>query len=197
MHQGRDGGDQAGLWCGPDVMQGIHPAGDQTDMRRAPLVWQGFPSREQGEGSRRKADEIMEKVQVIKEAFRRLVRTRDDQPRTIPQFAQLRMPERGEGEPGGGAVDTSDRGTARVAYQSRGDRSKPLGAEGVWIVSDTAYAVVERMRWIRDVVETPGTKGMVRTTPPCASTISRPTIRSTAQSPPLTRTSGCNAAIRL
>jgi hypothetical protein len=69
----------------------------------------------------------MEKVQVIKEAFRRLVRTRDDQPRTIPEFAQLRMPERGKGEPGGGTVDTGDRGTASLARQSRGDRSKPLG----------------------------------------------------------------------
>ena len=69
----------------------------------------------------------------------------------------------------------------------------------MWVVSDTAttYVVVERMRSISDVVETPGTKGMVRTTPPRASTISRPTMRSTAQSPPLTRTSGCKAAITL
>jgi hypothetical protein len=85
-------------------MQGIHPAGDQTDMGRAALVWQGFPSWEQGEGSRRKADEIMEKVQVIKEAFSRLVRPGDDQPRSISQFSQLRMQERGEGKPSGGAV---------------------------------------------------------------------------------------------
>ena len=112
LHQGRDGGDQAGLWCGSDVMQGIHPARDQTDMGRAALVWQGFPSREQGEGGRRKADEIMEKVQVIKEAFSRLVRPGNDQPRSIPQFAQLRMQERGKGKPGGGAVQAGDRRTA-------------------------------------------------------------------------------------
>ena len=93
------------------VMQGIHPAGDQTDMRRAALVRQGFPSREQGEGGRRKADEIMEKVQVIKEAFSRLVRPGHDQPRPISQFAQLGMQERGEGESGGGAVQAGDRRT--------------------------------------------------------------------------------------
>jgi hypothetical protein len=51
LHQGRDGGDQTGLWCGSDVMQGIHPTCDQTDMGRAAFVWQGFPSGKQGEGS--------------------------------------------------------------------------------------------------------------------------------------------------
>jgi hypothetical protein len=54
----------------------------------------------------------MEEVQVIEEAFRRLVRVRDDQPRSIAQFAQLRMQERGEGEPAGGAVQASNSGTA-------------------------------------------------------------------------------------
>jgi hypothetical protein len=72
-------------------MQGIHPARDQTDMGSATLVWQGFPSREQGEANRWKTDEIMEKVKVIIEALSRLVRPCDDQPRSIPQFAQLRM----------------------------------------------------------------------------------------------------------
>jgi len=93
-------------------MEGIHPTRDQTDMGRATLIWQGFPSREQGEGNRWKADEIMEEVQVIEEAFSRFVRAGDDQPRSIPQFARLRMQERGEGEPGGGAVQAGNSGTA-------------------------------------------------------------------------------------
>jgi hypothetical protein len=46
----------------------------------------------------------MEKKQVIKEAFSRLVRPGDDQPRSISQLAQLRMQKHGEGKPGGGAV---------------------------------------------------------------------------------------------
>src|SRR5262249_49576246 len=102
LYQGRDGGDQPGLWCGSDVMQGIHPTCDQTDMGRAALVWQGFPSGKQGERSRRKADETMEEVQIVKEAFSRLVRPGDDQPRSIPQCVCLSMEERGQGKPGGG-----------------------------------------------------------------------------------------------
>jgi hypothetical protein len=78
LHQGRDGGDEERLWSGSDVMQGIHPACDQTDVGRAAFVGEGFPSREEGEGRCRKADEVMEKVQVIEEAFRRLVRPRYD-----------------------------------------------------------------------------------------------------------------------
>ena len=85
-------------------MQGIHPARNQADMGGAAFVRQGFPSRKQGEGRRRKADEIVEKVQIIEEAFSRLIRPSDDQPRSIPQFAQLGMQECGEGKPGGGAV---------------------------------------------------------------------------------------------
>jgi hypothetical protein len=46
----------------------------------------------------------MEKMQVIKEAFSRLVGLGDDQPRTIPHGASLSMEECGEGKPGGGAV---------------------------------------------------------------------------------------------
>jgi hypothetical protein len=46
----------------------------------------------------------MEKVQVIKEAFSRLVRPGDDHPGSIPQFAPLRMKKRGEGKSGGGTV---------------------------------------------------------------------------------------------
>jgi hypothetical protein len=49
-------------------------------MRSAAFVWQGFPSWEQGEGRCRKADEIMEKMEVVKEALSRFVRPRDDQP---------------------------------------------------------------------------------------------------------------------
>ena len=108
LHQGRDGGDQTGLWCGSDVMQSVHPTGDQTDMGRAALVGQRFPSREQGEGGRRKADEIMKKVQVIKEAFSRLIRPGHDQPRPISQFPQLRMQERSEGKSGSGAMQAGD-----------------------------------------------------------------------------------------
>jgi hypothetical protein len=89
-------------------MQGIHPARDQTDMGRAALERQGFPSWEQGEGSRRKTDEIMEKVQVIKKAFSRLIRPGHDQPRPISQFAQLGMQERGKGKSGGGAVQAGE-----------------------------------------------------------------------------------------
>ena len=96
-------------------------------MGRAVLVWQGFPSREQGEGSRRKPDEIMEKVQVIKEAFSRLVRPGNDQPRPISQFSQLGMQERGEGKSGGGAMQAGDCWTACLARQRRSDRNEPLG----------------------------------------------------------------------
>jgi hypothetical protein len=85
-------------------MQGIHPMCDQTDMGRAAFVWQGFPPGKQGEGSSRKADEAMEKMEVIKEAFSRLVGPGDDQPRTIRRGTYLRMQECGEGKPGGGAV---------------------------------------------------------------------------------------------
>jgi len=80
LHQSRDGGDQASLWCGSDVMQCIHPAGNQVHMGSAALVRQGFPSREQGEGRGRRTDEIMEKMQVIKKAFSCLIRPGDDQP---------------------------------------------------------------------------------------------------------------------
>ena len=61
-------------------MQGIHPARDQTDMGRAALVGEGFPSRKEGEGSGREADEFVEKAQVVVESFSRLVRPCDDQP---------------------------------------------------------------------------------------------------------------------
>jgi len=73
-------------------------------MGRAAFVWQGFPSGKQDERSGRKADQAMEKMEVIKETFSRLVRPGDDQPRTIPQCAYLRMQECGEGKPGGGAM---------------------------------------------------------------------------------------------
>jgi hypothetical protein len=108
-------------------MQGIHTVCDQTDMGRAALVWQSFPSREQGEESGRKTDEIMEKAQVIKEAFSRLVRPGDDQPRSISQFSQQGMQERGEGKSGGGAMQAGDCGTACLARQCRSDRNEPLG----------------------------------------------------------------------
>jgi hypothetical protein len=85
-------------------MQGIHPARDQTDVGRAAFVRQGFPSGKQGEGSSRKADEAMEKIQVVKEAFSGLVGPGDDQPRSISPGAYLRMQKCGEGKPGGGAV---------------------------------------------------------------------------------------------
>jgi len=87
LHQCRDGGDQDRLRCSSDVMQGIHPTRDQTDVRCAALIGKGFPSREEGERVRRKTDEVMEKVQIIEEAFRRLVRPSHDQPRSIPQCA--------------------------------------------------------------------------------------------------------------
>src|SRR5678815_3876761 len=90
-------------------MQGIHPACDQTDMGRAALVGEGFPSREQGEGNSRKADEIVEKLQVIEESFSRLVRSSDDKPGPIAQFSQLWMQECGEGKPAGGALQGGDR----------------------------------------------------------------------------------------
>jgi hypothetical protein len=77
-------------------------------MGRAALVRQSFPSREQGEGSRWKADEIMEKVQVIKEAFSRLIRSGHDQPRPISQFPQLGMQERREGKSGSGPMQAGD-----------------------------------------------------------------------------------------
>jgi len=83
LHEGRDGSDQTSVWCGLDLMQGIHSTGDQPDMGRAALVRQRFPSWKQGEGGSRKADEIMKKVQVIKEAFSRLIRPGYDQPRPI------------------------------------------------------------------------------------------------------------------
>ena len=50
-------------------------------------------------------------------------------------------------------------------------------------VARNPYAVVERIRCTRVVVETPGTRGMVCTRPPRASTVSRPMIRSSGQSP--------------
>jgi hypothetical protein len=46
----------------------------------------------------------MEKMEVIKEAFSRLVGPGNDQPRSISHGAYLRMQECGEGKPGGGAV---------------------------------------------------------------------------------------------
>ena len=108
-------------------MQGIHPARDQADMGRAALVGQSFPSREEGEGSSRKPDEIMEKLEVIEEAFSRLVRPGHNQPRPMSQFSQLGMQERGEGKPGGGAVQAGDRGTACSASECLGNRNEPLG----------------------------------------------------------------------
>jgi 7-alpha-hydroxysteroid dehydrogenase len=57
----------------------------------------------------------------------RLVRPGNDQPRSIPQCARLRMQERGEGKPGGGTVQAGDRGTACLVCQCRGDRNVPLG----------------------------------------------------------------------
>jgi len=42
------------------------------------------------------------------------------------------------------------------------------------------------------VVERPGVRRIVRTRPPCCSTVSLPTIAPTFQSPPLTSTSGIN-----
>ena len=107
-------------------MQGIHPARDQTDMGRGALVGQGFPSREQGEGRSRKADEVVEKMQVVEETFSRFVRSGDDQPGAISQFARLRMQERGEGKPASGAMQAGDRRTACAPFQSRGDRNEPL-----------------------------------------------------------------------
>src|SRR5262245_7939940 len=50
------------------------------------------------------------------------------------------------------------------------------------------------IRSTRSVVEQPSIKGKLNTSPPAASTSSRPTIRSTPQSPPLTNTSGSSAA---
>jgi hypothetical protein len=85
-------------------MQGPHPARDQADMGRAALVGQSFPSREEGERSSGKPDEIVEKLEIIEEAFSRLVRPGDDQPRPMSQFSQLGMQESGEGKPGGGAM---------------------------------------------------------------------------------------------
>ena len=90
------------------MMQGIHPARDQTDMGRAALVGKGFPSREEGKGSSGKPDKIVEKLEVIEEAFSRLVRPGDDQPRTMSQFSQLGMQECGEGKPGSGAVQAGE-----------------------------------------------------------------------------------------
>jgi hypothetical protein len=95
-------------------------------MGGAALVRQSFPSREQGEGSCRKADEVMEKVQVVEEAFRRLVRPGHDQPRSIPQCARLRMQERSESKPSGGAVQARETRTPSVAGQCGCDRRKPL-----------------------------------------------------------------------
>lgn len=110
-----------------DVTQRIHPARDQTDMGRAALVGEGFPSREEGRGRGRDAGQIMEKVEVVEEAFSRLVRRGDDQPRSFAQFPRLRMEKRGEGESGGGAAQAGDRGATYLACQCRGDRNEPLG----------------------------------------------------------------------
>jgi hypothetical protein len=113
LHQSRDGGDETGVRCRSDVMQGVHPTRDETDMGRAALVRQGFPSREQGKGGSRNPGEVMEKMQVVKKAFSRLIRPSDDQPRSMPQFPQLGMQEGGEGKTGSGAMQAGHAGAAR------------------------------------------------------------------------------------
>ncbi len=54
----------------------------------------------------------------------------------------------------------------------------------------------QRARSISSVVEYPLANGSDFTTPPRASTVSAPKMRSTLQSPPLTNTSGCSARMR-
>jgi hypothetical protein len=58
----------------------------------------------------------MEKLQIIEEAFRRLIRSSDDEPGPIAQFLQSGMQERGESKPGGGTMQAGDRGTACSAF---------------------------------------------------------------------------------
>jgi hypothetical protein len=127
LHQSRDGGDETGVRCRSDVMQGVHPTRDKTDMGRAALVRQGFPSREQGEGGSRNAGEVMEKMQVVEEAFSRFIRPSDDQPRPMPQFPQLGMQEGGEGKTGSRTIQAGHRGTACFTPKRCGDRNEPLG----------------------------------------------------------------------
>ena len=69
----------------------------------------------------------MEKMQVVKEAFSRLVRPSDDEPRSMSQFPQLGVQEGGEGKTGSGAMQAGYGGTACSIPERRGDRNEPLG----------------------------------------------------------------------
>ena len=104
---------------------------------------------------------------------------------------------RGAGEPMDG--DEAVRGQDPARFRDpgvRGDRTDPGRGEAAGRERGKARrAHVWRMRDTIDVVERPGSSSTRTTRPPPASTSSRPTIASSAQSAPLTRTSGARAAI--
>jgi len=72
---------------------------------------------------------------------------------------------------------------------------------GVGIMSLSCYDLccgppqAAHIAWMTAVVEKPGSSSRLRTRPPRASTMSRPTMRATGQSPPLTSTWGRAARI--
>src|SRR3989442_2559589 len=103
--------------------------------------------------------------------------------------------QRRDHEPLGGTEEADQR--RRLRSLLHGDEERRYQGGPISGDRGSRHQGRDLMRRTRLVVDTPGTRGMVTTCPPRAWTISRPTILSIGQSPPLTRTSGSNAAIQL
>src|SRR5438876_4383483 len=103
--------------------------------------------------------------------------------------------QRRDHEPLGGTEEADQR--RRLRSLLHGDEERRYQGGPISGDRGSRHQGRDLMRRTRLVVDTSGTRGMVTTCPPRAWTISRPTIWSSGQSPPLTSTSGCTAAIRL
>ena len=69
-------------------MQRLHAVRNQPDMRRRGLVRQRFPLRKERQSVARSADELMAKLEVVKEALGCFVVGCDDDPGAVPVRGQ-------------------------------------------------------------------------------------------------------------